>query len=182
MRLTLDSAPRWLDLPHGVRVKVRPLTTAVEQAARTEVEHRLKPLRQAAEDAAKAGQPLDPTGPNGANAAWMVGMHVQMLVEALARYGIDAWEGLTGDDGEPLPLTPGAFAAFAAHRDLSEGFYAAYRNPVAELAAEGNGSGSTSAGGGATEPNTAAAATDGPSGPTAEMTETGHCALTAPVE
>jgi hypothetical protein len=180
LRLSIDTRPRWLELPHGVRVEVRPLTTAVEQAAHTEADNRLAMLKKQAEDAAAAGQALDPTGPNGANAAWMVGQRVQMLVEALARYGITAWKGLGGDDGASLPLSAEAFAAFAAHRDLGAAFYAEYRAPVAALAAEGNVSGSTADGGGAMVPSTAPDATAAPSGLTVETTVTAHSAPTAP--
>lgn len=180
MRLSLESASRWLDLPLGVRVRVRPLTTAVDQAALSESNQRLQTLAREAEDAAKAGQPLDPLGATAANAAWLAGQQSQAMVEALARYGIEAWEGLDGDDGQPLPLTGPALAAFAAHQVIGPAFFSAYRAPVTGLAAEGNGSGSTAAGGGAAEPSTAAAATADPHGPTAETTETAPSAPAAP--
>ena len=34
IRLTIPKEPYWIHLPHGVRVFVRPLTTAVYEAAR----------------------------------------------------------------------------------------------------------------------------------------------------
>jgi hypothetical protein len=172
LRLSMETAPRWLDLPHGVRVEVRPLTFGVEQAARTEVEQRIRPMKQEAEDAAEAGQPLDPAGANGANAAWLVGQSVQFHIEALARYGIIAWQGLSGDDGDVLPLSPAAFAAFAAHPELGPTFYAAYREPLMQQAAEGNASAPISNGGGGTAPITAMDAMGAPNGRPAATAET----------
>ena len=58
LRLRLDTAERWLDLPHGVRVKVRPLTTSVSEAAFADALERIRPIKREAEDAKAAGMPL----------------------------------------------------------------------------------------------------------------------------
>ena len=179
LRLSLDTQkPRWLALPHGVRVEVRPITTAVIEAAYAEVQERLRPLKKAAEDAAAAGMPLDPAGANGANAAWLQGLAWQYQVEALARYGILRWEGLADMDDNPLPVSPAAVAAFAAHPDLGREFWLAYRATLSEVEAEGNGSAPSSGGDGAGAPNTAEAAPAEPD--FTEATTTESPAPTAP--
>lgn len=167
LKLELDRQPRWLDLPHGVKVQVRPLTTTITEAAFAEGLEHLRPFKLAAEDAAKAGTPMDPLGPNGANAAWLQGMHWHFLVAALVRYGAIAWEGLSGDDGEPLPITSAACIAFAAHPDLGREFFARYRDTLSAVDAEGNGSAPSFNGGSAGAPSTATHVPAAPSGPAA---------------
>jgi hypothetical protein len=43
IHLVLKREPHWLDLGHGVRVHVRPLTTALMMAARAEVQRAIAP-------------------------------------------------------------------------------------------------------------------------------------------
>lgn len=157
--------PQWLDLFPGVRVLVRPLTTAVAEAAYAEAVERTRPIKQAAEDAEKAGTPLDPSGANGANAAWIQGLHWQFVSEALARYGIIEWEGIGDDGGCPLPVTPETCAAFAAHPDVGgRNFVLKYRASLDAVAAEGNASAPSSAGAGVGAPSTAPDAPAAPDG------------------
>ncbi|MBK1656843.1 hypothetical protein [Paracraurococcus ruber] len=168
LRLTVARGEYWLPaLPYGVRVKVRPLTTAVREAALAEATTRVAELKREAEDAAKAGTPHDPNGQTGANAAWLQGLVWQFTLEAMARYGIVEWEGIGGDDGLPLPLTPAACAAFAAEPLVGRAFFLAYSEPLDALSAEGNGSGASASGGTAGAPNPAPAAPAAPPGPAA---------------
>lgn len=146
LKLALDRQARWLDLPHGIRVLVRPLTTAISEAAFSDAINRVRPVKVAAEDAAAAGTPLPPEEPNGANAAWLAGLQWQFLCEAYARYAIVEWQGLGDEQGEPLPLSGPAFAAFAAHPDLGREFYRLLRSDLDRMEAEGNGSAPSAAG------------------------------------
>lgn len=174
-KLSTSRELRWIVLPYGVKVEVKPLTTAVNQAALAEARKRVAVLALEADEAAKTGQPLDALGPNGANAAWLDGMWTQYYAEALGRYGINRWDGIRGDDGEILPVSNEAIAAFAAHPELGVAFRTAYADTLAAGAAEGNVStasvsGDTAA---ANEPaETAQALPDGPEAdaekPTAE--------------
>lgn len=149
LRLSLPTAPRWVDLPHGVRVLVRPVDTATSEAAFADAVDAVRPLQAEAEAAEKAGQPLDPLGRNGANAGWLAGLRWQHQVEALLRYTVEDWEGIGDADGVPWLPCAGAFRAFAANRDLATAFFRAVMAPVEELRAEGNGSATPSAGDGA---------------------------------
>ena len=168
LKLELDRQPRWLALPHGIRVLVRPLTTAISEAAFSDAINRVRPVKLEAEDAAAAGAPLPPEEPNGANAAWLAGLQWQYLCEAYARYAILEWQGLGDENGEPLPLSPAAFTAFAAHPDLGREFYRLLRGDLDRLDAEGNGSGTSAAGDTAAGTKPAAAAPDALSGPAPE--------------
>ncbi len=170
-KLSTSRELRWIVLPYGVKVEVKPLTTAVNQAALAEARKRVAVLAVEADEAAKTGQPLDALGPNGANAAWLDGMWTQFYAEALGRYGINRWDGIRGDDGEILPVSNEAIAAFAAHPDLGVAFQSAYAETLKASAAEGNVStasvsGDTAA---AKEPaETAPELPDGPAEPVAK--------------
>ena len=162
MKLNLNRQPQWLVLPYGVKVEVRPLTTVINSAAQAEAQKRTAALIVEAEAAEKTGHPMDPLGPNGANAAWLDGQFAQFYIAALARYAIKRWEGINGDDGQPLPVTPAATEAMAEHPDLGPAFRAAYGRSLAEQVAEGNASAASSAG---ASPEASEAALDAPAPP-----------------
>lgn len=161
MTLTLIKADRrWLDLPHGVKVLVEPLTTARATAARNEALKRAGVLRTEAEAAEKAGQPLDAAGFTGASSAALAGLTMEYEIEALARFGIVAWEGVNGEDGMPLPVSPAACEALAQHNEVGVAFWSAYTDALREVSAEGEGSAPSAASAGQTAQDTAADATD----------------------
>lgn len=160
MTMTLiKPAPRWLELPYGVRVEVEPLTTARATAARNEALRRASAITAEAEAAAKAGQDMAPGAFTGANVSAVAGITMEFEIEALARFGIRRWEGINGADGNPLPVTPEACEALAQHPDLGVAFWAAYRRPLDDLAAEGNGSAPSASSDGAAGATTAPDAT-----------------------
>jgi hypothetical protein len=79
LTLDLPTEPYWLDLPRGVRVEIRPVTTAVMAAAQTAAQRRLAALREADTE-------LDPDLARGLAFAF--------LAKALARHVVTAWEGV----------------------------------------------------------------------------------------
>ncbi|MFC7543659.1 hypothetical protein ACFQU2_35245 [Siccirubricoccus deserti] len=91
LTLDLPVEPYWLDLPRGVRVEIRPVTTAVMAAAQAGSARRLGALRASQAD-------LDPDMARGLAFAF--------LVKALARHAVTAWEGVGDAAGKPLPLSP----------------------------------------------------------------------------
>lgn len=172
MPMTLTKpAARWLELPFGVRVEVEPLTTARATAARNEAIRRAGALTTEAEAAAKAGQEFSPGSFTGANVSAIAGITMEYEIEALARFGIRRWEGLNGEDGNPLPVTPEACEALAQHPELGVAFWAAYRRPLDDLAAEGNASAPSASSDGAAGATTAPDATDAPATETESMPE-----------
>ena len=86
LRLNLSTEPRWLDLGHGVRLLVEPLTTAIMLAARSD-----PTIVAAAVDA-------DGSASNDDLA--------RIVAKAVARIVVKNWEGVGDEDGKPLPLTP----------------------------------------------------------------------------
>ena len=84
VRLDLKREPHWLNLGHGVRLHVRPCTTALMMAARAEV-HRIHAPVQ--------------------NEAQAAGERTATLVKALARLSLLDWDGVGDADGSAAALT-----------------------------------------------------------------------------
>jgi len=102
LKLDLSNEPTWLDLGHGVQVKLRPLTTALMVAARGD------PAVQAlGEDAGDEESAL-------------------AFAKALARVAILDWEGVGDADGNPIPVSPEAIDALLDLWPLFEAFQTGY--------------------------------------------------------
>jgi hypothetical protein len=124
VRLDLKREPNWLDLGHGVRVHVRPCTTALMMAARAD------PRIQS------AGQRSLVPSADDVQAA---GERTAALVKALGRLGIQEWDGVGDTDGEPVPLTPEAIDALLDLWPMAEAFERLYLGPALPLDDEKNG-------------------------------------------
>ena len=117
IRLDLKREPRWLDLGHGVRVKVRPCTTALMMAARVAA------LREAGEN------------PDAIEAA---GARTAALVKRLARLAVAEWEGVGDAKGKPASVTPEGVEALMDLWPLAEAFERLYLGPALLLDSEKN--------------------------------------------
>ena len=111
LRLDLKREPYWLDLVPGVRVHVRPCTTALIMAARAKL--------------------MESEGDAGARTA--------ALIREFAILAIDAWEGDGDDAGEAVPVSPEAIAAIMDLWPIAEAFERLYLGPAMVLDAEKNG-------------------------------------------
>jgi hypothetical protein len=111
IRLDLKREPYWLDLVPGVRMHVRPCTTALIMAARA----------------------------RAADANGDAGTRTAALLRALAILAIDAWEGIGDDAGEAAPVSPDAIAAIMDLWPVAEAFERLYLGPAMVLDAEKNG-------------------------------------------
>jgi hypothetical protein len=158
LRLAIPREPFWLDLPAGVRLRVRPLTTAVMAAAQARAQQAVAELAEEVRARREAGLPPDGL-PDLEDEAERAGIAQLLLIKALARHAILAWEGVLAADGEaPPPVTPETVG------DLMEGFWVVadaflrqYTAPIDALLSEGNASRpslpGTSAAGAATAPS-----------------------------
>ena len=124
LTLDLPVEPYWLDLPRGVRVEIRPVTTAVMAAAQAGSARRLGALRAAEAD-------LDPDMARGLAFAF--------LVKALARHAVTAWQGVGDTAGDPLALSGEAVERLMDLDDIAAAFWDQATRPVAAVTAEGNG-------------------------------------------
>jgi hypothetical protein len=118
IRLDLKREPHWLDLGHGVRLHVRPCTTALMMAARAEVQRIHAPVQKEAQAA---------------------GERTATLVKALARLSLLDWDGVGDADGSPAALTPESIDALMDLWPIASAFENAYLATALLLDDEKNG-------------------------------------------
>jgi hypothetical protein len=123
LSLDLPTEPYWVELPRGVRVEIRPVTTAVMAAAQAAAQRRLAALREADTE-------MDPDLARG--------LAFALLVKALARHAVTAWEGVGDADGKPLPLSPEAVERLMDLDEMASAFWERALLPIRTVAAEGN--------------------------------------------
>ena len=120
LRLNLSNEPRWLDLGHGVRLFVEPLTTAVMLAARSD------PVIMAA---AQGGDVED--SPSNDDLA-------RIVAKAVARIVVKDWDGVGDEDGKALPVTAAGIDALLELWPVFEAFQTRYIAGALILDAEKN--------------------------------------------
>ncbi len=131
--LALPTTTTWLDLPHGVRVLVRPLDSTVHAAALAKVTREIRAMEAQRAELLETGLPVDHL-PDLADDDLRRGIVAILLARGLARYGIAGWEGIE------QPYSPDMAEQLMRHADMANAFLAAYQAPIAALATEGNGS------------------------------------------
>ncbi|GAA0306522.1 hypothetical protein [Rhodovulum strictum] len=102
LTLDLTNAPRWLDLLPGVRLKLRPLTTALMVSARADPAVEALPAEATTEELALA------------------------MAKAVARLAILEWEGVGDAEGNPVAVSPEGIDALLEIWPAFEAFQAAY--------------------------------------------------------
>ena len=102
LRLDLTSEPRWLDLGHGVRLRLAPLTTALMVAARADLAVAALPETATPEALALA------------------------MAKALARRAVLDWEGVGDAAGDPLAVSPEGVDALLDIWPVFEAFQTGY--------------------------------------------------------
>jgi hypothetical protein len=118
LRLNLSTEPRWLDLGHGVRLLVEPLTTAIMLAARSD-----PAIIATAADAENSASNDD---------------LAHIVAKAVARIVVKDWEGVGDEYGKPLTLTPEGIDALLELWPIFEAFQTKYIAGALILDAEKN--------------------------------------------
>lgn len=98
LKLNISSEPFWLDFPHGVRLLLLPLTSAMMMAARGDAA-----LADIAEDAP-------------------VGVRTLAFCKAVARLAIKEWDGVGDADGKPIAVSPEGINALLDIYPIFEAF------------------------------------------------------------
>jgi len=155
IRLAKRPALVWLDLPLGVRVQARPLTTAIDAAGwahgRREINRLLTEIRSRRDAGIDVGDL-----PNLDDQDQREGYVEAVYAVTIARASIAAWEGVLTEDGStPAPVTPDAVRDLMQIPEMARGFVVALSEQLAELAVEGNGCAPSPAGSGAPGASTA---------------------------
>lgn len=102
IRLDLSREPGWLDLGHGVRLRVLPLTTALMVASRSDAQ--VEALPESATDEERA----------------------VVFAKAIARRAVTDWEGVGDTEGHPVPVSPEGIDALLDVWPIFEAFQLAY--------------------------------------------------------
>ncbi len=134
IRLDLKREPHWLDLGHGVRLHVRPCTTALMMAARAETQ---RAASASASDSEAAG------------------IRTAALIKALARLAVFDWQGVGDAAGSAVPVTPENVDALMDLWPIASAFESAYLGPAMLLDAEKNALGPAPSGTSVAGPSTA---------------------------
>jgi hypothetical protein len=116
IRINLSPEPQWLDLGHGVRLQLLPLTTALMVATRSD----------------PAVQALSADASNDTRAA--------VFAAALARRAIVDWDGVGDADGTVIAVSPEGIDALLSLWPIFEAFNLQYVSRGMLLDAEKNGS------------------------------------------
>ena len=128
IRLDLPREPLWLDLPHGVRLLVRPLDTATDAAARA----------ASVTDLRERGQTAPPAA---AKESWRLGQTKDALARAVGQLTILEWSGVLLADGTSAPVTAESVALLMAIPKIATSFLRLIYAPLDRLASEGEGCG-----------------------------------------
>jgi len=114
--LNLSNKPQWLDLGHGVRVHILPMTTALMAAARDD-----PALTKLPEDASDETLGL-------------------VFAASLARIAITDWEGVGDADGNPIPVSSKGITALMDVFPIFQAFQEQYVEKGMLMDAEKNAS------------------------------------------
>lgn len=160
IRLNLPKEPYWLDLGHGVRVKVRAPSTAIAAAVRAAASRRVDALRKDLEERKRAGVPLD--GLPDLDDPDVREGHLQLVTaQSYARFAIVEWEGVLAAEGdEPAPVTPQAVDDLMQIYAIAVAFVSLYLQPLDVLVDEGNALRPAPSGTSAAGPDTAPSAAE----------------------
>jgi hypothetical protein len=123
IKLDLKREPHWLDLGHGVRLHVKPCTSAIMLAARSAA------AREGLVDPEKDA-PLTPEE--------IIGARASSFMKALARLVIIGWEGVGDADNQPALLSPEGIDALLDLWPIADAFERQYLGPALLLAQEKN--------------------------------------------
>jgi hypothetical protein len=142
--LSQRSEPYELELPYGLRVTVRPLTTAGMAAAQAAARRAVEAIERQARERTDAGLPLDGL-PDLSAEGERDGFYQAQLIRDLATRHIARWTGVELE-GDRAPPTPENIAAVMELYPVGERFFQEFTLRQVLLNAAKNGSGLSAAG------------------------------------
>ncbi len=145
IRLSLPKEPYWLDLPHGARVFVRPLSTAIYEAARVKAARLARDVMSEHAGIAQAGGSVEGL-PDLEDKDAVLGLSQFLFVQALAVAAIIRWEGVLDQNDQPAEITDKSVCGLMEFHRIAEEFVLAYTRTHTEAVAEGNALGPSPSG------------------------------------
>ena len=126
LKLNLKTDPYWIDLPSNIRVKVKPLSTAIMAAAHIMAKTAYQQL-------------VDNGETDQANDALRTGTSNSLLFKSLAQLSIIEWEDVvSADSGDLLPVNDQTVSALMDFWLVAQQFFNKYTAQFAQLETEGN--------------------------------------------
>jgi len=159
--LAQRSEPYEIALPYGLKVTVKPLTTAGMAAAQAGARHAVEAIERQARERAEAGLALDGL-PDLSAEGERDGFYQAQLIRELASRHITDWTGVELEGG-PAPPTPENIAAVMELYPVGERFFQEFTLRQVLLNAAKNGCGLSAAG---TSSRAEGPSTAGPAGRT----------------
>lgn len=121
LRLNLPTEPAWHDLPHGVRLFLRPASAAILTAADIATDKALREVGTAMDEASR------------------LGLAIQVRAEHLARALITDWSGVGDENGGDVLLTlDNAALLMRSSPEIMLRFLDVVRAPFDRATTEGN--------------------------------------------
>jgi hypothetical protein len=142
--LSQSTAPYELDLPYGLKVTVKPLTTAGMAAAQAAARRAVEAIERQARERTEAGLALDGL-PDLSTEGERDGFYQAQLIRELAVRHVTSWTGVELT-GRPAPPTPANIAAVMELYPVGERFFQEFTLRQVLLNAAKNGSGPSAAG------------------------------------
>jgi hypothetical protein len=142
--LSQPTVPFELELPYGLRVTVRPLTTAGMAAAQAAARRAVEAIERQARERVEAGLALDGL-PDLSAEGERDGFYQGQLIRELAVRHVTSWTGVELN-GAPAPPTPENIAAVMELYPVGERFFQEFTLRQVLLNAAKNGSGLSAAG------------------------------------
>lgn len=140
--LNLPKDPYWINLAHGVRVKVNPCDTARLEAAKFYGQTHGQALVEEKEDLQSIGAEVLGI-PSLKDTADRYGLSQMLFIQCLARSAIIDWKGvnLPGDPPVPAIVDDANVAMLMRIHKMADEFLEKYTRSHAEMVLEGNASG-----------------------------------------
>jgi hypothetical protein len=139
LRLNLKKEPYWLDLPAEVKLKVRPLSTAIMSAAQSSVIKQITDWRQERKSRTEVGADVSDL-PDVDDEETRLGLSESLLIKALARGAVVEWQGVLNSAGDaPALLNDEAVNDLMDIWFIAQDFWKHYTSSLSLLEAEGNG-------------------------------------------
>ena len=142
--LSQRTEPYDIELPYGIAVTVKPLTTAGMAAAQAKARRAVEAIERQVRERREAGLTLDGLPDLGEDGV-CDGFYQAQLIRELAVCHITDWTGIERDDG-PAPPTPDNIAATVDLYPVGERFFQEFTLRQVLLNAAKNGSGLSVAG------------------------------------
>lgn len=161
IKIALRSEPYWLSLPGftDLRLRVRPLTTALFALARAKAQRTVADLGTHLRAAREAGAVVDVAPFDPDDAVAVEALLDAELIRELARAAIVGWEGVSDADGNPATVTDRTVGDLMSLFPIGHRFRDAYLLSDLLLDAEKNACSPAPAGTSQAAPGTAGAAT-----------------------